>query len=133
MSELSPTALVVRGGSNRDVQSLMRLILEAVEDGDGPVLSVFCESPASGETFDHALRRLCDTAGIPHPKVLVARAGDVTAAGVTLVSDTDDGQPSNHYHAVFHLPMEESQLQRFVACFDGPVPNPTGGKRGRSR
>lgn len=131
--DLSPTSLVVCGGTNRDAEALKELIEDAVDDGDGAVLSVFCGTPLAGEAFEGTLQRICVAAGIPHGKVLVARAGDIWAAGVTLEWETDDGQAENHYHVRFDLPVEESQVHDFIACFTGPIPNPTGGKRGRTR
>ncbi len=131
--ELGPTALVVRGGASRDVAAIVELIRDAVEDGDGPVLSVYCGNPEPGEAMPVTLQRICALADIPHSKVLFTTAGQLAAIDLTLESDTSDGQAPNHYHARFHLPVEESQVQDFIACLTGPIPNPTGGKKGRGR
>jgi hypothetical protein len=47
--DLTPESLAVRGGSNRDVDSLMEKIEDAVADGFGPVLSIFCGTPVAPE------------------------------------------------------------------------------------
>jgi hypothetical protein len=131
--DLTPESLAVRGGSNRDVDSLMEKIEDAVADGFGPVLSIFCGTPVAGESHQETMRRICTDAGIPHPRVLVARASDLLASGLTLEWDTSDGQARNHFHATFTQSVEESQVHGFISCFDGPMPNPTGGRGGRAR
>lgn len=131
--DLSPDSLAVRGGSNREVHSLVEKLEEAVEDGYGPILSVFCGNPAGGESQEETMHRICTEAGLPHPKIQVAHTRDLSALGLVLEWDTSDGQARNHFNVRFHLPVEESQVHGFISCFDGPMPNPTGGRRGRAR
>lgn len=133
MSDLGPTALVVRGGARLSAEALVEQLEGAVEDGDGPVLSLFCDDPADGESSEETLYRICATADIPHSKVFVAQQAGIAAVGVALESETGDGQAVNHYHARFDLPVGTSQVQDFIACFDGPILNPTGGKKRSAR
>lgn len=123
---------MVRGGSNRDADDLVDKIEDAIADGYGPVLSVNCGQPEDGESFAETLHRICAVAGLPHGSVQVARFEWIEALEITLTSDTSNGQAANHYHAWFAVPVEKSQVQDFIACFDSPIPNPTGGKK-RSR
>jgi hypothetical protein len=133
VSELGPDALVVRGGAQLILDLLIEQIEDAVDEGDGPVLSVFCAEPLDNEDEETSVERICTVAGIPHGKVFVTRHERLANLGITLERDTSDGQAPNHYHARFDLPVGTSQVQDFIACFDGPIPNPTGGRKGRSR
>lgn len=129
MEELGPGTLIVRGGSNRDPDDLVERIEDAIADGYGPVLSVNCGHPEDDETVTDSLRRICAVAGLPHGTVQVARYERIKALGITLTSDTSEEQAENHYHAWFGVPVAKSQVQDFIVCFDGPIPNPTGGKQ----
>ncbi len=132
MEELGPGTLVVRGGISRDADDLVEKLEDAIEDGYGPVLSVNCGEPEPGESFTETLHRICSTGGLPHGSVQVAPYERLEELGIPLTSDTSDGQAENHYHARFGEPVEKSQVEDFIACFDGPILNPTGGKK-RSR
>jgi len=122
-------AWAVRGGAVRDALILRGLVLEAVEDGDGPVLSIFCAAASTGEASHETLRRICEDADIPHGQVQVSSVGRLVEAGFEVKLAVDDGESELHHHVLFALPVTESQVQAFIDCFGQAVPNPTGGKR----
>ena len=63
-------AVVVRGGTVRDVATLKTKVEEAIEDGDGPVISVFCDvTRTDTEAMD--LHELCAESDVVHTKVQV--------------------------------------------------------------
>jgi hypothetical protein len=129
---LHPDALVIRGGTIRDTAGLKRKVDMAIEDGDGPVISVFCDIQRSDDDPGMSLEALCRVSDVVHSKVQVTTTARLSDQGFTLVSDVSDGQPSTHHHVVLHEPVQESTLQAFIECFDEPVANPTGGKKRRS-
>ena len=65
MPQLGPSALVVRGGARLILDVLMEQLEDAVDDGDGPVLSVYCADPIEGEDQDRTLSRIRTVADIP--------------------------------------------------------------------
>lgn len=125
---LSDEALVVRGGSTRDAEDIQDKVLAAVEDGDGPLLSVWCTDIAPGETRDQALSRLCTEADFPHKKVQVGTLGSVRAAVAGLYQDSSEGEPESHYHVLFTEDVTLSEVEVFISSLGDPEPNPTGGK-----
>jgi hypothetical protein len=58
-----------------------------------------------------------------HPDALVVRGGIVRDVA-TLKAKLDEA-------IELEEPVQESTLRTFIACFDEPVANPTGGKRKR--
>lgn len=130
---LGPDTLVVRGGVSRDPEALMERIEDAIEDGYGPVLSVNCGQPHDGESFTETLHRICTIGRLPHGSVQFTRYDRLDELDVPLTSDTSEGQAENHYHAWFRSPVEKSQVEDFIACFEGPIENPTGGKKRSQR
>lgn len=124
----SVDALVVRGGSLRDVEKLVSRIERAIESGSGAVLSVWASDVLPGETREATLRRVSQDAGIPHPKLMVTTCGALLAHGFELVSDTSDGQSQYHFHVHFLEPVGHSQVRDFIEVFDQPESNPTGGR-----
>jgi len=130
---VDPSALVVRGGAVRDAQLVLEKIMDAVADGDGPVLSVYCTEPVPGLTLMETVYKLCVESDLPHAKVQLAVAECLLAAGVGLVQWTAQGEPACHYHANFGDDVDASVVQRFIDCFSEPMPNPTGGVKRRDR
>jgi hypothetical protein len=129
---LHPDSLVVRGGTVRDPQTLYRKVQEAVEDGDGPVISVFCDVSRTDETAGMSLTELCGVSLVVHTKVQVSMVSRLQACGFELVRDVSNGQPFTHHHVVLAEPVQESVLGEFINCFDEPAPNPAGGMKRRS-
>lgn len=127
---LSPDAMVVRGGSLRDVEAIRAKVLEAVADGDGPVLSVWCDDAVEGESRNELLLRLCseENGDFPHPRVQAGTFGAMAAAMDDLVQDSSEGEPETHYHAVFGEDVALSQVEAFILALGEPELNPTGGK-----
>jgi hypothetical protein len=121
----APSDLVVRGGVQRDPSGVLMRVQEAIEDGDGPVISVSVGTSA-GPRPD-ALHRISKIGMIPHKQIQYSTVEALTAAGLQLVPEQGDGEAPNHYHVVFSQPLQLSQAQAFVECFVGPIPNPTGG------
>jgi hypothetical protein len=122
-------ALVVRGGSSRDATAVREKVLAAVEDGDGPVLSVYVDRPGPAESPGECLARICSQAKIPHRKVQVSTVAQLIGAGFTVVHSVSEGEPSSHHHVHFvDRPIVEQWVQDFIECFAEPVANPTGGK-----
>lgn len=122
-------SLVIRGGTIRDPAALKRKVENAIEDGDGPVISVFCEPERAEGAPPMALEVLCRISEVVHSKVQVTTVGRLEEAGFSLELDVSNGQPLTHHHVVVDDPVQESTLQRFIDAFDEPVATPTGGKR----
>lgn len=102
----------------------------AIEDGDGAVLSVFCD--VSRTVHEHpgmSLVELCIVSDVIHSKVQVSTVCRLEEAGFQLEADITDGQPHTHHHVLFEEPVQESTLSAFIQCFDEPIPTPSGGKQ----
>jgi hypothetical protein len=128
---LHPDATVIRGGTVRDVAKLRTKVEEAIEDGDGPVISVFCDVKKT-DTEAMSLRELCAESEVVHGKVQVTTVSRLRAEGFEPILDISNGQRSTHHHVLLEEPVQESALQAFIDCFDEPIANPAGGKRKRS-
>lgn len=102
---------------------------DAIEDGDGAVLSVFVAAPLPGELWDDVVRRICVEADVPHSKIQVSTVARLREADFVVVHAVGDGEAACHHHVHFAVPMTESQAACFIECFDEPILNPTGGKR----
>jgi hypothetical protein len=129
---LHPDAMVVRGGTVRDVATLKTKVDEAIEDGDGAVISVFCDVNRT-DTDAMTLAELCAESEVIHTKVQVTTVARLQAQGFEPILDISNGQLLTHHHVVLAEPVQESTLQAFIDCFDEPVANPAGGKRKRSK
>lgn len=125
-------ALVIRGGNVRDVEALKGKVEDAIEDGDGAVISVFCDvTRTDNEAMN--LYELCAASEVAHTKVQVTTVSRLRKQGFEPILDISNGQRSTHHHVELSEPVQESELQAFIDCFDEPVDNPTGGKRKSSR
>lgn len=124
-------ALVVRGGTVRDPATLIQKVDEAIADGDGPVISVFCDVSRTENSTGRNLHELCADSEVVHSQVQVSTFGRL-AAHFQLVQDVSDEQPETHHNVILTEPVQESEIWAFISCFDDPIPNPAGGKR-RSR
>ena len=129
---LHPDALVVRGGTIRDVETLKAKVEDAIEDGDGAVISVFCDVWRTGQHDGATLAQLCAASDVVHTKVQVTTVRRLREHGFEPELAISNGEPETHHHVVLEEPVQESTLRAFIDCFGEPVPNPTGGKR-RSR
>lgn len=74
------------------------------------------------------LEQLWAIADLPHTKMQVTTVERLQAAGVELILDVSDGQPLTHHHAKLPEPVGEYSAQKFIDCFDMPIPTPGGGK-----
>jgi hypothetical protein len=130
---LHPDALVVRGGTVRDVETLRTKVEDAIEDGDGAVISVFCDVKRADTEAPMTLHDLCAESDIVHTKVQVTTVSRLQVQGFEPILDISNEQRFTHHHVVLDEPVQESALQAFIDCFDEPVANPAGGKRKRSK
>lgn len=112
----------------RDVATLKTKVEEAIEDGDGAVISIFCDVNRT-DTEAMTLAELCAESEIIHTKVQVTTVSRLREQGFELILDISDGQRFTHHHVELVEPVQESTLQTFIDCFDEPVANPAGGKR----
>jgi hypothetical protein len=128
---VSRSAIVVRGGTNRDPAILREHLFDAIDDGDGAVISVYVGEAEPSESIEQAVARICIIADIPHGQVQVSDRLTLESLGFTIVLDVDEGEPENHHHVVFREPLDDSQIQGFMDAFGEPIPNPIGGKRRR--
>jgi hypothetical protein len=120
--------LVVRGGILRDPERIRNKVLEAIEDGDGPVLSIWCAEAQLGESREELLLRICREADFPYRKVQVGTFGRMRHAVPDVYQESSSGEPDSHYHVSFTGDVALSQVEAFIAALDEPEPNPTGGK-----
>src|SRR5262245_6088820 len=120
---LHPAATVVRGGIVRDVDGLRRKVRKSIDDGDGPCISVFVDVDKSDDEDGMSLYQLC-TDSIPNKKIQLSTVGKLASAGFELELDTSGDQPRTHHNVTLKEPVEESELLRFIECFDEPVLNP---------
>lgn len=124
--------VVVRGGVKRTFEQLEPDIVDADDQGYGPVLSVFASEPTDGESLIQTVARICVDADIPNGKVQVATFNAIRAAGFRIEGYVENGWPASHCHVFFDLPVPESQIRAFVGLFGEPIPNPAGGKKAKS-
>jgi len=129
---LHSDALVIRAGKVRDVETLTEKVNEAIEDGDGAVISVFCDVRRTDATDGMTLNELCAESEVVHSKVQVTTVGLLRDQGFEPILDVSNGQRFTHHHVVLAEPVQGSTLQTFINCFGEPVANPAGGKRERS-
>jgi hypothetical protein len=123
---LHPRAIVVRAGIVRDAQVVLKKAQRAADEGFGHVLSVHCDvycTDDGGLTAEQLWART----GLPHKKMQLSRVETLQEAGIELILDTSDGQPETHHNAKLPEPVGESSAQRFIDCFDMPIPT-SGGK-----
>jgi hypothetical protein len=120
-------ALVIRGGVARDVDVVARKIQQAIDRGDGAVLSVYIDSRQEGESHDAAVARISREADIRYGSIQVSTLGRLQQAGFRVELDVLDDEPPSHHHVHFEVPVSDSQVHAFISCFDEPVPNPGRG------
>ena len=126
MQEISDDAVVVRGGSVREVSRVLAKIMDAIGDGDGPVLSVYCLEP-EGESTADVVPRLCRLADVQYGKIQISTVGALRSAGLQLVHSVADGEPDCHYHVDFGDDVDELRVEAFIKCLQEPIVNPAKG------
>ena len=124
-------AIVVRGGTKRDIAMLRDDIKDAMEQGYGPVLSTFADNTRDGESRQETIHRICASSDIPHGKIQVSTVQTLTDAGLPPTPHVEEDWPEMHCHVTFGIPISDRQIQGFVEAFDEPIANPTGGKKTR--
>lgn len=121
---LHPGATVVRAGIVRDTETLMRKVTKSIDDGDGARLSVFVDVDKSDDQGGMSLHELCTVSEIPNGRIQLSTVDGLTSMGFELELDTSGGQARTHHNVTLKEPVEQSELLRFIECFDEPVPNP---------
>lgn len=121
---LADDAVVVRGGVNRNPLNVGQMVQDNLDDGDGPVLSVFVIEPGPGEPREGAVARACHDGSIRHNKVQVALLGDLRAAGFAVADERADDEAYCHYHVHFEVPVTQSRVLQWIELFSEPIPNP---------
>jgi len=121
------TAIVIRGGESRDPDGLRTKVMDAIEDGDGAVVSVFCTALEPGETTEDAIERLARAVNLPHGKISTSTAGRIRGRGLPLTRDASDDQGEFHYHVTFPEPVTFASCEGFLGTFGDPEPNPAKG------
>jgi hypothetical protein len=111
------------------VQPVLEAVFDAIEDDEGPVLSVYIGSTNPGESLDELTARLCIDADVPHKKIRRCTVQDLLNAGFKIEHSVTEGEPDCHFHVVFPASPSGVDVEKFIDCFDSPIPNPTGGKR----
>ena len=81
---LHPETMVIRGGTIRDPSTLKRKVEMAIEDGDGPVISVVCDNDRTGQSDGMSLEALCRASDVVHTKVQVTTVARLARAGFSL-------------------------------------------------
>lgn len=78
-----------------------------------------------------SLQELCRVSEIPHNKIQVSTAGRLQNSGFDIALDVSNDQAATHHSLTFTEPVEESELEKFIRCFDEPIPNPTPKRKPR--
>lgn len=120
---LHDDSLVVRGGTPDD-ERWLDSILDAIDEGQEPVLSVFCDRRAEGEDMLKTIFRIASTADIPHGKVSATTVGKIINLGLKLEYDASNGQSENHFHIVFPAEPSIMEVRELIGVFSEPFPNP---------
>lgn len=131
LESMPSSSLVVRGGTKRGFKSLVDDIEDAIDQGYGPVLSVYVGEQLESESYLDALHRLCKDADIPHGKVQVARLGQLRESDIQIERYVENGWAETHCHVIFSVPLRESEVDSFSELFSDPEVNPTGGRKRR--
>lgn len=108
------------------IEGLLESVEDAIDDGAGPVLSVYIGNARDGESREGLRLRLCLEADVPHRQIRETTVGRLSAAGITLVHSVAEGEPLCHFHILFAGIPSIVDLETLVNCFDSPIPNPAG-------
>lgn len=112
----------------RDSAAIEQKIEDAIDDGDGPVLSVFCQQ-VDQRGVAAAVERACREGAIRNGKIQVARVSTLLDVGAVLVHTAGQGEPECHYHVNFEKMTSDTRATMFLGCFAEPEPNPWEGRR----
>lgn len=112
----------------REPSIVLKKAQKAADHGFGHVLSVHCDVYATDDGPGLTIEQLWATADLPHKQMQVSTVEKLREAGIELTLDVTDGQPLTHHHAKLPEPVGELSAQRFVECFDQPIPTPGNGK-----
>lgn len=124
MTRLSEVALVIRGGQGRDATQVLGGLRLLAANNEPMKLSVFGTSPEGDEGRTDTLVRLCREAKARWGSIQVSSVDTLAAAGFELLDERSVLEAPCHYHVEFSHDVTQSDIQRFLDCFDGPEPNP---------
>lgn len=130
-TSLSDDSPVARGGISRDPTSLLQQLQDNIDDGDGPVLSVFIVEPNAERSAEQALVQACHDGPVMHGQVQVSSLGRLRSAGFLVVQEGNEGESYCHHHVYFEEPVTYSRAREWIECFDLPIPNPDPDRRRR--
>lgn len=116
-------SLIIRGGLP-DAERWLDSILDAVDEGQKPVLSVFGENRQGSEDILDTIYRIVSTAKIPHSKVAATTPSKVLQLGLNLEHDASNGQSENHFHIVFPAEPSIIEVRALIEVFSEPFQNP---------
>ncbi|WP_157560172.1 hypothetical protein [Microbacterium sp. H83] len=116
--------VVIRGGILADPEALLEALEDSSDLGEGPVLSVWVGTPAEHKSLAACVRDVCLGADVRHGKVRLTTSKRLRDAGFELEHDTSDGQAESHFHVLFPDDPTMVEVNRFIDCFDDPIPNP---------
>lgn len=116
--------VVVRGGILADPAALLESIEDAIDLGIGAVLSVFLGDPADHDDLHSCVRDVCSDADVQHNKVRLSTVNRLRQARFEFEHDPSENQGDAHFHVLFPDDPTIVDVERFISCFDEPIPNP---------
>ncbi|WP_442315702.1 hypothetical protein [Yaniella sp.] len=119
---LDDSSPVIRGGIP-DESRWLDAMLDAIEQENQPILSVFSENLQKAENIQTLTLRIIRVARIRHGKIAIARAGEIRTLGLDLEHDPSNGQSRNRFHIVFPKEPRILEIRELVAIFSQPFPN----------
>ena len=121
--KLGDSALVLRGGLP-DEDRWFESVLDAMDEGHPPVLSVFGGNQHETEDQTELIWRIAVDADVKHGKIAVATVGEVRKLGLQFQHDPSQGQSDNHFHIVFPKEPSIIMVRDLISVFSAPFPNP---------
>lgn len=116
--------VVVRGGILANPEALLESVEDAIDLGLGAVLSVYIGDPTDFDDLDDCVREVCREADVQHNKVRLSTANRLRHERFEFEHDASDGQGELHFHVLFPDDPTIVDIERFIGCFDEPIPNP---------
>ena len=118
---------MVRGGTIREPDVLLKKIEKGRETDGIPSLSVFAAAAEGLETKSELLFRICLDADMRYGQVQVSTVARLESSGFPLVPDQEEGANQMHYHVEFKADVDIADAERFIQAFGSPTPNPAKG------
>lgn len=90
-NSLPQDAIVVKGGTARDVTQLAKSVARGMSMDGVSAISVFALPRLKGESRSETILRILDMSKLPHGKIQVSTVGELEASEFRLVHDTPNG------------------------------------------